>query len=163
MRQRELEVLGNKLLHVRSAQVRSLLDLGNLQNVNRPESSPVPRGHIRVQRIDGIGPRSLPILFVHVVRSRSRIVANPNSKVLHFLWALLVNLVDGDNLAVGLLNLAELCKEIPEAGLGNNIVGSENTHTIEFWSRLGLGGEVAADDLVFPETTHLDFGGLRKE
>lgn len=40
-------------------------------------------------------------------------------------------------------------QEIPEPGLGDNLIGRENAHTVDFGSRLRLRGEMASDDLVF--------------
>lgn len=61
--------------------------------------------------------------------------------------------VAGDNLAGGLLHLAETAKEVPEAGLSNDRIGRKDAHAVEGRSRVGLGGQVAPDDLVLLETT----------
>lgn len=61
--------------------------------------------------------------------------------------------VDGDDLAGGLLDLAETAQEVPETGLSNNLIGSEDPHAEEAGSRVGLGGQVAPNDLVFLQTT----------
>lgn len=42
-------------------------------------------------------------------------------------------------------------EEVPEARLGDDLIGRKDAHAIDFGSRLGLGGEVAAHDLVFLE------------
>ena len=46
--------------------------------------------------------------------SRSGIVSEPDAKVLNLKGLLLNNLLNTDNLASGLLELAELTKEVPE-------------------------------------------------
>lgn len=61
--------------------------------------------------------------------------------------------VAGDDLASGLLDLAETAKEVPEAGLSNDRIGREDAHAVEGRSRVGLGGQVAPNDLVLLETT----------
>jgi hypothetical protein len=61
------------------------------------------------------------------------------------------HLVDAHNLSICLLDLAKLAEKVPEAGFGNDIIGSEDSHAVELGSGVGLGGEVAADDLVFLE------------
>jgi hypothetical protein len=61
--------------------------------------------------------------------------------------------IDADNLAVGLLDLAELHQKVPESGLGNDLVRGEDPHAVQLRGRVGLGGQVAPDDLVFGETT----------
>ena len=50
------------------------------------------RGHVLVHGLDGVGSRHVPVLLVHVVRARSRVVTNPDAKVLDLQWALLMNL-----------------------------------------------------------------------
>jgi hypothetical protein len=56
-------------------------------------------------------------------------------------------LVDGDDLTSSLLDLAKLLEEIPEARLGNNIVGSEESHAEELGNGFLLRWELAADNL----------------
>ena len=63
------------------------------------------------------------------------------------------HLVQGDDLAVRLLDLAELAEEVPEPRLGDNIVGRKDTHAVDLRGGVGLAGEVAADDLVFLEAS----------
>ena len=58
------------------------------------------------------------------------------------------HLVHRHDLTVGLLDLAELAKEVPETRLGHNIVGRKDAHTVNLGSRLGLGRQVATHDLV---------------
>ena len=48
--------------------------------------------HILVQSFDSIGPRHLPVLLVHVVGAGAGIIANPDTEVLDFLGAFLVDL-----------------------------------------------------------------------
>lgn len=62
-------------------------------------------------------------------------------------------LVHGDDLAVCLLDLAELGQEVPEAGLCDNIVGSKDAHAVKLRGRVGLAGEEAPDDLVLLKAT----------
>lgn len=42
-------------------------------------------------------------------------------------------------------------QEIPETRLGDDLVGGENTHTVDFWGGLSLSGQVAAHNLVLLE------------
>ena len=48
--------------------------------------------------------------------------------------------IQTDNLAVRLLYFAQLHKEVPEAGFGDDIVGRENTHAVELRRWVGLRG-----------------------
>ena len=56
--------------------------------------------------------------------------------------------VDGDDLTSSLLDLAELLEEVPETGLGNDIVGSEESHAEKLRDGLLLGRKLTADNLV---------------
>jgi len=104
-----------------------------------PEAGAVTGGHILVEGIDGGDTGHLTVLLVHVVGTGARVVPDPDTEVLDLLGTLLVDLatvsdlrplsrlarfeacavsathlVDRDDLAVGLLDLAELAKEVPE-------------------------------------------------
>ena len=59
------------------------------------------------------------------------------------------DLVKADDLTVGLLDLPQAGEEVPETALSNNRVGRKNAHTVELGSRLRLGGQMTANDLVF--------------
>ena len=120
--------------------------------MDRPETSPVPRRHILVQTPDRIRTRELTELLVHVVGTATRVVTDPDTVVLDLQRALLVDDVKTDDLAVGFLDFLELRKEVPEARLGDDFVGREDTHAVELGRGLRLGGEMATDDLVFFET-----------
>lgn len=109
MRQWEFQIRFQKLLNVWSSDVILLLDLDNFEDVNRATSRSVPRSHIFVKRVNSVDPAELPVLFVHIVRSTSRVVPNPDTKVLDLQRLLLMNNVDADNLARGLLDLAKPC------------------------------------------------------
>ena len=109
--ERELEVLGDELFDVWAADVVTLLDLDDLEDlwiamisdgrsfggniksyVNRPEPSTMPRRHILVHGLHSIAARHLAVLLVHVVCAGAGVVANPDTEVLDLLWLLLVNL-----------------------------------------------------------------------
>lgn len=62
-------------------------------------------------------------------------------------------LVQADDLTVGLLDLAELGEEVPETALGNNGVGSEDTHAVELRGGLRVSGQMAPNDLVLLQAT----------
>jgi hypothetical protein len=48
------------------------------------------------------------------------------------------HLVYGDDLTVGLLDLAELAKEVPEPRLGDNLVGRKDAHAVDLGGRVGI-------------------------
>lgn len=69
-----------------------------MAHVDRPETSTVAGSHVLVEGLDGIGTRELTELLVHVVGARTRVVAQPDTKVLDLQGLLLVDL-RGDHAA----------------------------------------------------------------
>ena len=67
--------------------------------------------------------RRVLFLPVHVVGSGSGIITEPDSEVLDLQRVLLPDLLDGDDLSSGLLELTELTEEIPKPNsfMSNNI------------------------------------------
>ena len=121
--------------------------------VNAPESGTMSSCHILVQSLDSIGAAHLSVLLVHVVGAGAGVVSDPDAKVLDLERSLLVDDVQGDNLAVRLLNLSQLHQEVPEAGFGDHIVWCENAHAVQLGRRVGVRGQMATNDLVFLEAT----------
>lgn len=62
--------------------------------------------------------------------------------------------VQADDLSVGLLDLAELHQEVPKTRLCDNSVGCKDSHPVQLWRGVGLGWQMAANDLVFRKTTY---------
>jgi len=156
VRKRKLEVLGDELLDVGSADLVGGGELDDFEDMDAPESRAMSGSHVLIQSIDGLGPAHLPILFIHVVGAGATVVSDPDAEVLDLEWALLVDGIEGNNLAVGLLDLAQLHEEVPESGFGDHLVRCEDPHPVQFWCRVAFGRQVAADDLVFVEATHLE-------
>lgn len=109
--------------------------------------------HVRVHGLDGGASGHLTVLLVHVVGTGARVVTDPDTEVLDLERVLLGDLVHGDDLAVGLLDLLELHQEVPETGLGNDLIGGKNAHAVELGGGVALGGQMAANDLVLLKTT----------
>ena len=70
----------------------------------------------------------------------------PDAEVLDLQGLLLLDLLDRDDLAGGLLELPQLPEEVPEPGLGHDLVRGEDPHAVERSLRLILGRELAPDD-----------------
>ena len=140
------------------------------------------RCHVLIQRHDGITAGHLAVLLVHVVRARTRVVADPDTEVLDlervFLMDLLIpinnqsstisllrftneshartrktHLIQAHDLAVGFLDFSQLGEEIPETTLGYDIVRSEDAHAVELRCWVGIGRQMPTDDLVFLQAT----------
>ena len=62
--------------------------------------------------------------------------------------------VQADDLSVRLLNLSQLHQEIPETRLCNHSVGCKYSHPVQLWRGVCLRWQMAANDLVFCETTY---------
>lgn len=149
MGQRELELRVDQLLNVGTTNLSSA-DLADLDDVDGAETSTVLGSHILVAGSDGISTGELTVLLVHVMGARARVIANPNTKVLHLHGLLLEDLVAAHDLTSGLLDLLDLLEEVEETGLGNDLVGRKNAHLVQLLLRGGLSGngELTADDLV---------------
>lgn len=61
--------------------------------------------------------------------------------------------LDADDLASSLLDLPQTSQEVPESGLGDSRVGREDGHPVHVRGRVGLGGQMAPNDLIFLKTT----------
>lgn len=145
--------------------------------VNGPETGTVASSHVRVESLDGICSRELTVLLVHVVGAGAGVVSDPDTEVLDAQRVLLADLslthqppslppprffdamgvwtylVQANNLTVCLLDLPQLHQEVPEAGLGDNLIRSEDAHAVELRGGVSLGGQVAPDDLVLLKAT----------
>ena len=60
--------------------------------MNGPEAGTVAGSHVLVERLDGISTGELTELLVHVVGARTRVVAEPDTKVLDLQGLLLMDL-----------------------------------------------------------------------
>ena len=60
--------------------------------MDRPEAGTVPGGHVLVEALDGISTAEVAELLVHVVGTRSRVVAKPDTEVLDLQGLLFVDL-----------------------------------------------------------------------
>ena len=60
--------------------------------VDRPETSAVTGGHVLVERLNRVGAGHLTVLLVHVVGTRARVVADPDTEVLDLEGVLLGDL-----------------------------------------------------------------------
>jgi len=70
-------------------------------------------------------------------------------------------LVDIHDLTGGLLHLPHLVHEVPEAGLGHDLVGGEDLHAVSRRVLVGSGGHLATHHLVQSHgCRHLDFTSI---
>ena len=66
-------------------------------HVDRPEAGTMPGSHVLVHGLDGIGTAKVAVLLVHVVGTRSRVISQPDAKVLDLEGSLLEDLQNRNN------------------------------------------------------------------
>ncbi|KAH3663671.1 hypothetical protein OGAPHI_005072 [Ogataea philodendri] len=155
VRQWELQVLGQELSDVLSLDIVGLLQLDNLQNVDRSKSGSVSSSKVGVHGLDSTNSADVSVFLVHVVGSGSGVVSDPDTEVLDLGWVGLADDVEGNDLTRGLLHLVQFLQKVPVSRLGDNIIRSEDSHSVQLWLRHGLGRQLSADDLVFVKTGHV--------
>jgi len=125
------------------------LDLLNADDVDRREACAMARRHVLVTGIDSIDSGQLAILLVHVMCARTRVISNPDAKILDLERLPLAYLADGHDLTGGLLDLLQLLEEVPEAALGNDSIGTKNPHLVQLRHRLLDRGTSATNNKIF--------------
>lgn len=118
-------------------------DLDDLDGVG---TGTVTRGHVAVALSDGTANGQITVLAVHVVRTGARVVAQPDAEVLDAQRSLLQDALDRNDLSGGLLELTQLPQEVPEAGLGHDLVRCEDVHLEQLRVPILL-GQLTPDDL----------------
>lgn len=158
LHQRETNLAVVELLDVRTTALAggNSFDLNDLDSVR---ASTMTSAHIPVALRDGITNGQITVFAVHVVRTRTRIVTQPDAKVLDLGRRTLVDLLDVDDFAGGLLELLQLTQEVPETRLGDNAIGRKDSHLVERSGGLLLCRQLAADHLVFLQLLVVDGGG----
>jgi hypothetical protein len=91
---------------------------------------PLPGSHVPVALVDGSEDGEVAVLPVHVVGAGPGVISQPDAEVLDLEWLTLPDLLHGHDLSGGLLELPELLQEVPEARLGNDLVGGKDSHPI---------------------------------
>mmetsp|Transcript_120564 Transcript_120564/g.346377 ORF Transcript_120564/g.346377 Transcript_120564/m.346377 type:complete len:221 (-) Transcript_120564:7-669(-) len=121
---------------------------GGVNDLDRVGVGPVAAGHLRIHLAHGAVDVHVTVLLVHVVRVGAALVAQPNAVVLHLGRALVEELVNGEQLTPALLGLVQLLHEVPEPGLGQDLVLREQAHPVDLRDGVLRCGGRPADDLV---------------
>lgn len=148
MRKRERDLGVHELVDIRTSDL-FLGNFSNLDDLDRPETSSVTGSHILIARGNSISTGKITIFFVHIVCSGTGVVTEPDTKSLDSHGFLFKDFVDRDDFARSLLDLGELLQEVPETGLGDSFVGSEDTHSEELRNGFLISGSLSSDDLIF--------------
>lgn len=118
-------------------------------HLNGVGTGTMARSHIAIALRDSTADGQITVLAVHVVGTGTGIVAQPDAEVLHAQRSLLQDTLDRDDLTGGLLELTQLPQEVPETGLGHDMVRCEDVHLEQRRIRILLRGQLTPDDLVF--------------
>ena len=162
MGQSELQVLV-RVHHVLVSLQLAVLHHSRLDDLDRTVASTVRSSHLLVALLHRAQKGHITVLLVHVVGSRARVVAQPNTEVLHLRSRLVdlpshspstTHLVHSQNLSGSVLHLLQSVHEVPVAGLGSHRVGSEQSHSVDLRLGVRLGGESAANDLIVVNLHH---------
>ena len=108
--------------------------------------------HLRYSASEG----GVSVFLVHVDWVSSGEISENYAVVLDDASVLLVDLLDRDDLTLDLSHLVLSLHVVPELGLSEHWVGSENPHSVESGARVLLGGKASAND---EELSHLVNGG----
>ena len=105
----------------------------NSDDLNRMGSGTVTSSHIAIALCNCSRYSQITVFSVHVVSTRTRIVAQPYSKILDFQWFLFPDFFNRDNFASGFLEFPQLTKEIPEAEKMLNFVIELLSKALVYW------------------------------
>ena len=145
--QRETEVLVQILVGVVSSDI-AISDDGSLDDLDIASHSSMSTGHVVVHLSDGTSQSEVSVLLVHIVSTASASVAQPDGEVLHLSRGLVEDLSVIEHLTNGSLGLGEGLHIVPELGLGNDLVASEDLHSEDLGARVLGGGGSTTDKLV---------------
>lgn len=101
-------------------------DGGGADDLDGSAAGSVATSHVVVEGVNSRVEVGVSVFSVHIVGAASGVVLDPNAKVLNIARVLLGDFVAVKDLTSGLLHLVHLVKEVPEAGLGHNLVLGEN-------------------------------------
>lgn len=119
---------------------------GGADDLDGAVTGAVAGGHLGVQLLHSGGEGGVTELLVHVVDATAGDVAEPHTVRLDHTVVLLEDLVDSEDLTSHLLQLVQAGHEVPEAGLGGDLVGGEDLHAEDIGLRVFLGGLLASHD-----------------
>mmetsp|Transcript_1253 Transcript_1253/g.1832 ORF Transcript_1253/g.1832 Transcript_1253/m.1832 type:complete len:202 (-) Transcript_1253:176-781(-) len=145
--QRELDSLLGELHSIWSLQILSFQNC-SANDLDGTWSSAVSTSHLVIQLRDRSSQGQITILTVHIVGTATRIISDPNTVVLYNPRILFHQLNTIQNLTGCFLHLAELVQVVPELGLCNNWVWSEDDHPVGFRIWVVFSGSMAAYHLV---------------
>ena len=143
----ETKVLVEVLVGVVSLDFGILHDSG-LDDLDVAGHGSVSTSHIVVHLPDGASQSGVSVLLVHIVGAASASVTEPNGEVLDLARALVEDLSNIQDFSAGALGLCQGLHIVPELGLSNDLVTSEDLHSENLGARVLGGGGSTTDQLV---------------
>lgn len=136
-----------------------------LDDLDRTIASTVRSSHLLVALLHSAQQSRVTVLLVHVVSARTRVVAQPDTEVLHLRSSLvdlqtsphtqpLAHLVHSKDLTRSLLHLLQSVHEVPVAGLGSHRVRSEQSHSVDLRLGIGLRRKSATNNVIVVNLHH---------
>ena len=122
------------------------LELGGLDDFDSFSRSLVVTSDFVVHLIDGAFHANVPVLLEHVVDSGVGAVLEEDAEVLGDGLALVVDLLDLEDLSVAALELVLALVELPETGSGDGFIGGDDLDNDNSGAGVLVGGEGSAVD-----------------
>ena len=123
-----------------------LLELSSLDDLDSLSRGLVVTSDFVVHLIDGAFHVDVPVLLEHIVDSGVGAILEEDAEVLGNGLALVVNLLDLEDLSVAALELVLALVELPEAGPGDGFVGGDDLNNDDGGAGVLIGGKGSAVD-----------------
>lgn len=147
----ELDLGIDKLLHVGTTDLGSF-DFSNTDDLDGAETGTVTGSHVHVQALNSFNTAHRTELLVHVMSTGTRIITQPDTKVLDLHRLLFADGGAGNDFTSSTLGLLQLTEEVEETGFGDDFVGSEDAHLVELRSGVLFGWELTTNNLILEHT-----------
>ena len=154
----ELDVAGPELEGPGPSDFVLGLDDGGLDDGDGVGRGSVITGHLSVELTDGTVEGDVSELLVHVVVSSSGLIPQDDAEGLDVIGSPFEDFIDGQDLSLGSLGLVLTTEMVPELGLGNDFVASEQSDSIYFGVGVLLGGIFAAEDEILTNLRVFEIG-----
>ena len=124
----------------------SLRDGSGPDDLKVASSSSVTASHLCEHLSDSTVEGGIAVLLVHVMDTGAGVVTEPDGVVFNLVGLPLVDLLDSEEFSAGRLSLAESPQVVPETGLGDDVILSEELHSEHLRGGiLGRGGSTSND------------------
>jgi len=108
----------------------------NFHDLNTVASATMTSSHVHVHLVDSSTSGNITELLCNIVLIRGGHVTESNLEVLHLLWLLFVNPIDGKDFTIRSLNPLERSHVVPETSFCRDNVWCKNDHTANLGHRV---------------------------